>query len=341
MKFGKKLRETVHRSLPDWQTQFIDYKKLKKLLKSDLEDVLISEADEASFEDHTDVWWQTETHASTVEGRNGQRHHEAHALETDDAHCQVLTGMNDEKHSDPQVTNTEECVEGGTWTKRQRRTCSVPVDTDSDSELSDSPPQEVLEIANRSPVPRRKDDSGFFDLLHDELDKVNDFYVDRMEEYVIQCEMVIGRAKVALDEARNKARGSQQVLLSLKCQLVELRGEMALLQNYATVNYIGFRKALKKYDKKRGTHLRRTYLAGVLHTPFFLQSETLRHLIRDVDTRVGELAMRLEAFRTESGGQADSALTHDMNSQNKAHESIAKCPKGKRKVEASEANCYA
>jgi len=74
----------------------------------------------------------------------------------------------------------------------------------------------------------------------------------------------------------------------LRRRLVALTAHLRLLANYAAVNYTGFYKILKKYDKKTGRSLRHTYLTAVLATPFF-QSSTVRRLLVQAGGRIWQL----------------------------------------------------
>jgi len=74
----------------------------------------------------------------------------------------------------------------------------------------------------------------------------------------------------------------------LRGRLVALTAHLRLLANFAAVNYTGFYKILKKYDKKTGRSLRHTYLTAVLATPFF-QSSTVRTLLVQAAGRIGQL----------------------------------------------------
>ena len=287
MKFGKKLRETVRRSHPRWRDKFIDYKRLKKLLKADARGGAASgERDGAVGAPPLEAGALQERLRAAAAAASGPG---------------APTGES-AAPADPTDSDTSGIVS--------------TIESDTDSELSDAPPHELLELANQSPIPRRTDGSGFFDLLHDELDKVNEFFIDRMEECVIRYEMIVGATDAILREGGVRRRGATQELQNLRRLLKVLHVEMLSLQNFSTVNYLGFRKALKKYDKKRGTHLRRTYLAGVLHTPFFMQSETLRTLIRGAEAKIQEIDRSTGGaaalpYPAERGGDVERPTAED------------------------------
>ncbi|KAK4537236.1 hypothetical protein CDCA_CDCA11G3261 [Cyanidium caldarium] len=300
MKFGKKLRETVRRSHPRWRDKFIDYKRLKKLLKADARGGASSgERDGAADAPQLEAGALQERLRAAAAARGPRAPFgEAAARPSDTASLRESAPA----AADPTDSDTSGVVS--------------TIESDTDSELSDAPPHELLELANQSPIPRRTDGSGFFDLLHDELDKVNEFFIDRMEECVIRYEMIMGAADAILREGGVRRRGATQELQNLRRLLKVLHVEMLSLQNFSTVNYLGFRKALKKYDKKRGTHLRRTYLAGVLHTPFFMQSETLRTLIRGAEAKIQEIdrctgGAAALPYSAERGGDVERPTPED------------------------------
>jgi SPX domain len=125
--------------------------------------------------------------------------------------------------------------------------------------------------------------AAFFRGLKDELDKVNAFFLDKQEDYVILA------AQYAKDVADALEQGAERAcVVELKRQLVEFHGCLVLLDNYSHVNYQGFRKILKKHDKKTGLSLRNAYLSSVNVTPF-LVSDTVRRLLVSTEQRLADL----------------------------------------------------
>jgi hypothetical protein len=123
----------------------------------------------------------------------------------------------------------------------------------------------------------------FFRELRHEVDKVNAFFLDKQEDYVILAEQL---ERDVADAIQSRAPRSQ--IIELKRRLIEFHGCLVLLDNYSLVNFQGFRKILKKHDKKTGLNIRDAYLSAVLVTPFLL-GDTVRKLLRNTEQHLEEL----------------------------------------------------
>mmetsp|Transcript_1261 Transcript_1261/g.2319 ORF Transcript_1261/g.2319 Transcript_1261/m.2319 type:complete len:481 (+) Transcript_1261:56-1498(+) len=120
----------------------------------------------------------------------------------------------------------------------------------------------------------------FMETLRREVHKVNDFFLDKEEDYVIRYGFLTTEVSQALMHGLGRAE-----TLDLKRKLIDLHGELVLLENFAHVNHVGFRKILKKHDKKTGMNIRHTYLNAVLETPF-LHSDTIAKLLDGTEAQL-------------------------------------------------------
>ncbi|CAH8286105.1 unnamed protein product [Eruca vesicaria subsp. sativa] len=109
-----------------------------------------------------------------------------------------------------------------------------------------------------------KEEMSFVQLLEDELEKFNNFFVEKEEEYIIR-----------LKELRDRIDDSKE-----RKEIVDLHGEMVLLANYSALNYTGLVKILKKYDKRTGDLMRLPYIQKVLQQPFYT-TDLLYKLIKE------------------------------------------------------------
>eukprot|EP00166_Cyanidium_caldarium_P000442 ctg_117.g64 len=125
---------------------------------------------------------------------------------------------------------------------------------------------------------------SFFLLLKQELDKVNDFYLDKEEELIIAHQML----KSTVINYISSPEAAKVDWRSLKRQLIDLHGNTVMLESYATVNYTGFRKILKKLDKKTGSDVRRKYLQVVWGTPFFSLT-ILQGIVKEIEKLLSDL----------------------------------------------------
>ncbi|TKY50240.1 SPX domain-containing protein 4 [Spatholobus suberectus] len=138
----------------------------------------------------------------------------------------------------------------------------------------------------------------FVRILNEELEKFNDFYVDKEEEFVIRFQELKERIE------RLKEKSSQSEMYASDCEfseemmdirkdLVTIHGEMVLLKNYSSLNFAGLIKILKKYDKRTGGLLRLPFTQLVLRQPFFT-TEPVTRLVHECEENL-ELLFPLQA----------------------------------------------
>nr|XP_024362273.1 SPX domain-containing protein 1-like [Physcomitrium patens] len=121
-------------------------------------------------------------------------------------------------------------------------------------------------------------------LLNKELNKLNVFFIEKEEEYVIRLQRLkyrIERLKKeqAANDGRVRGNCGYEDLLKILRDIVASHGEMVLLENYSSLNYTDLVKIMKKHDKVTGTLLRLRYIQSVLLQPFFT-TELLSKLVR-------------------------------------------------------------
>ncbi|XAR67771.1 hypothetical protein NMG60_11002664 [Bertholletia excelsa] len=115
--------------------------------------------------------------------------------------------------------------------------------------------------------------SGFLELLNSELEKVNAFFIDKEEEFIIRIKEMKDRV------ARPESSGE---LTQIKLDLLDFHGEMVSLLRYSVLNFTGFTKIVKKHNKKIGTVFHITFMAMVLQQPFFT-TELICNLLQECE----------------------------------------------------------
>ncbi|XP_038891095.1 SPX domain-containing protein 4 [Benincasa hispida] len=143
----------------------------------------------------------------------------------------------------------------------------------------------------------------FVKILNEELEKLNDFYVDKEEEFVIRFQEL----KERIDRVKEKSsRGGvfssenefSEEMMNIRKDFVAIHGGMVLLKNYSSLNFAGLIKILKKYDKRTGELLRLPYMQLVVRQPFFT-TELLTSLVHQCEENL-EVLFPLEAEVIES-----------------------------------------
>ncbi|XP_074286580.1 SPX domain-containing protein 4 [Silene latifolia] len=143
----------------------------------------------------------------------------------------------------------------------------------------------------------------FVRLLNEELDKFNDFYVEKEEDFVIRFQELKEKIeRVRENRERDGVPASESEfsdeMMEIRKEFVTIHGEMVLLKNYSSLNFAGLVKILKKYDKRTGGLLRLPFTQLAAHQPFFT-TEPLTRLVRECEANL-ELLFPLEEEVTES-----------------------------------------
>ncbi|KAF5457120.1 hypothetical protein F2P56_021250 [Juglans regia] len=143
----------------------------------------------------------------------------------------------------------------------------------------------------------------FILILNEELDKFNDFYVDKEEEFIIRFQELKERIEQVKEKSSkggvftSESEFSEE-MMEIRKDFVTIHGEMVLLKNYSSLNFAGLVKILKKYDKRTGGLLCLPFTQLALDQPFFT-TETLTRLVHECDENL-ELLFPLVAEVIES-----------------------------------------
>ncbi|TQD97186.1 hypothetical protein C1H46_017275 [Malus baccata] len=121
---------------------------------------------------------------------------------------------------------------------------------------------------------------NFIQLLEDELEKFNSFFVEKEEEYIIRLKEIQDRVA--------KAKPYSDEIIKIRKEIVDFHGEMVLLENYSALNYTGLVKILKKYDKRTGALMRLPFIQKVLQQPFFT-TDLLYKLVKECEITLDQL----------------------------------------------------
>ncbi|ONH98329.1 hypothetical protein PRUPE_7G243500 [Prunus persica] len=137
---------------------------------------------------------------------------------------------------------------------------------------------------------------NFIQLLEDELEKFNSFFVEKEEEYIITLKEIQDRVA--------KAKHSNEEITKIRKEIVDFHGEMVLLENYSALNYTGLVKILKKYDKRTGALMRLPFIQKVLQQPFFT-TDLLYKLVKECEITLDQLFAIAEQPIPNEGSDGD------------------------------------
>lgn len=137
----------------------------------------------------------------------------------------------------------------------------------------------------------------FVRLLEDEMEKLNSFIVEKEEDSVIKWK--------ELQDGVAEARDSKEELMRIGREIVDLHGEMILLENYSALNYTGLVKILKKYDKRSGALLRVPFIRKVTQQPFFT-THVLNKLVKECEATLDSMFTRPATTVAAASSEAES-----------------------------------
>ncbi|KAG6543955.1 hypothetical protein Mapa_014579 [Marchantia paleacea] len=268
MKFGKIMQNHLDDTIPEWREKFLCYKQLKKWLKSIQAPVCFTKAafvennafsspslDGCLTKDSSDEVDEADTERDENEEARGLKRGAAELVDSDASDTAPFGHPSPKKRK---VLTVEEVVEE----------LSAVAAEDSNGVLSNDDSGEETRVAQLMAK-----DKEFIRLLNVELDKFNNFFIEKEEEYVIRLHQLkerIERVKVKYAENGNACdRSCEEECTRIQMDIVTFHGEMVLLENYSSLNYMGLVKILKKHDKRTGAVLRMPFIVSVLHQPFF------------------------------------------------------------------------
>lgn len=147
----------------------------------------------------------------------------------------------------------------------------------------------------------------FVRLLNMELEKFNNFFMEKEEEFVIRMQELkerMQKEKITCDILGN-CDGCIDKVNGVRKAIVVLHGEMVLLENYSSLNYTGLVKILKKHDKRTGLFLRHPFISNVLRQPFFT-TELVSKLIKECESMLQDLFPPTSFFQAAEIGTDDT-----------------------------------
>ncbi|KAI8363658.1 hypothetical protein B0O80DRAFT_434224 [Mortierella sp. GBAus27b] len=101
--------------------------------------------------------------------------------------------------------------------------------------------------------------AAFFFKLERELEKVNTFYLQKESELKVRLRSLIDKERVTL--SRRGRPGTSSSINSLKEAYRQFEQDLSKLQKFVETNGTGFRKILKKWDKRSKSTTKELYLA--------------------------------------------------------------------------------
>uniref|UniRef100_A0A0C9QPB8 TSA: Wollemia nobilis Ref_Wollemi_Transcript_15008_1978 transcribed RNA sequence n=1 Tax=Wollemia nobilis TaxID=56998 RepID=A0A0C9QPB8_9CONI len=290
MKFGKRLQIQIEETLPEWRDKFLSYKPLKKRLKQLSAPECFTAVGFCAASPPHDGSSTSVVEAALEELRKGG------SVFVDGIDGQTNEGADEEATLKPAQ---EVCAETNDEVSSQ---CSVHEERNMEKKKG------ILE------------EEDFIQLINEELEKFNNFFLEKEEEYVIYLQELKERIERLKEKSRQNGTYSSEnefneETVAIRRDIVAIHGQMVLLENYSALNFTGLVKILKKYDKRTGALLRLPFIQSVLQQPFFT-TELLSKLVRECEANLQSIfpAIPLDEVGacttvTGDGGNSQSSLS--------------------------------
>lgn len=152
-------------------------------------------------------------------------------------------------------------------------------------------------------------EANFIALLFAEVEKVNAFFMEKEEEFVIRLQETKGKLE-KLQEVWGSNLELSHEIIEVRKAIVSIHGEMVLLENYSALNYTGLVKIIKKHDKKTGGVLRMPFIQSVLQEPFFA-TDIISKLVQDCEGTLQFLFPHSSFNRGRSANSSEKPTNHD------------------------------
>ncbi|KAG5896367.1 hypothetical protein JTB14_005845 [Gonioctena quinquepunctata] len=166
-------------------------------------------------------------------------------------------------------------------------------------------------------------DEQFFHYCDKELKKINTFYAEKLAEATRKFanlnselkdsvkHLTAGKKKSGVKEKNIPVRKLQE----LKLAFSEFYLGLILLQNYQTLNHVGFRKILKKHDKLLATSVGAKWRQEHVETSHFFTNKDIDQMINDTESTVtneleaGDRQRAMKKLRVPPLGEQQSPWT--------------------------------
>ncbi|KAL8044109.1 hypothetical protein ABFX02_08G025300 [Erythranthe guttata] len=171
---------------------------------------------------------------------------------------------------------------------------------------ADNPPRGVGAAVPMLPLPELH--VWFVTILNEELEKFNDFYVEKEEDFIIRFQALKEKIERVKERGRYNGVFTSEIefsedLMEIRRDFVSIHGEMVLLKSYSSLNFAGLIKILKKYDKRTGALLSLPFTQLAFNQPFFT-TEQLTRLVHQCEENL-EVLFPIEAEVVESTDVSD------------------------------------
>ncbi|CAG8537801.1 10627_t:CDS:2 [Paraglomus brasilianum] len=133
-----------------------------------------------------------------------------------------------------------------------------------------------------------KQKASFFFRLERELEKVNTFYLRKENDFKVRLRTLIDKKKFLLTREKRLSAGSASIT-ALKEAFLTFQLDLNKLQQFIEINATGFRKILKKWDKRSKSSTKELYFARQVESQPCFNRDTITELADSASGNIVEL----------------------------------------------------
>jgi phosphate transporter len=195
------------------------------------------------------------------------------------------------------ITDSNSLSSYGTYVDMERVEVMAPINDSSENTPLRSFARS-LSVGMRRNISSANIDE-FFDLLFVELHNVNSFFQTKLG----QLSAAVGKSEDLAGQKYSSSRGHAFR------KLCWVYGELVALRDYAELNYQGFRKIVKKYDKTLDKDRSPQFLSDHLEKQTFVVSSDPQHLIDTISSLLTrDKLLKLEHFAKQNRNMSGNVL---------------------------------
>eukprot|EP01133_Synstelium_polycarpum_P008021 gene8021-9424_t len=243
MKFGKQLR---YECVSEWRSKYISYGKLKKYLRFlylSSPSTVQNAMIEESERRHTSIRFNK---------KDGQQQMEQEQRDNDHLGGSGGGGGNGDEHSERSPLLLSENNNSGDQSSPHGSSISLQT------------------AAEREHL--------FQEKLKEEMQKINEFFVLKEKDIILHYNKLTEHCGMILKDKNP----SPKILKNINKAFLELYKGLTMLENFVTLNHLGFSKILKKFDRMTKKSNRENYMSKI-ERELFYQSKSWRNMKEDVE----------------------------------------------------------
>ncbi|KAJ1655278.1 phosphate system positive regulatory protein pho81 [Dispira simplex] len=166
--------------------------------------------------------------------------------------------------------------------------------------------------------------TAFFYQLERELEKVNEFYMQKETDLKLRLRTLLEKKKVLFLRPPNQVY--RTLFLALKEAFAQFQHDLDKLQQFVEINGTGFRKILKKWDKRSKSTTKELYLSRQVEVQPCFNRDVIGELSDTATTQLAELLTKIDELPDSSATASLVLSTTALHSPSDSPDTITATP---------------